>query len=586
MSAKEKSGIPVLEASLIGLISGFAAVLLSFGVSWLGTVRLHLSHLFGSSVILPIFGLLGGLFAGALVELVAPEASGSGIPQVRACLSRVVLPLDLRVALVKLVGGTLSLGAGFFMGREGPTVQLGAALAVPISKCFHTASRFKRKLIAAGAGAGLTAAFNAPLAGIVFVFEELLQEIDQSSILITLISSGIACLVLNMFSPPHIRSVISEMKPQMIVTTSDAWFYLLLAVLAGISGAAFNNGILASMKLSRFLKLSVTFKVAMAGLLSGAALSLFPESFCNFAGMRAHIVAGETDWHLVAVALVVYWILTMVAYGSGAPGGLFAPSLTFGSCLGSLIGFMEQSIVGSGSSTAFALVGMGAFFSAVARTPLTAIVITFELTTSFDLLVPLILCCLISSMIADALFEGGLYDHLMNLSGIGLNSGRCLAASSGLRVHDVMVADASTFSSNTPVNTILTAFNSVGQRSFVVVDGAELVGVITQTDLAKISDAMALEKLIVADIMTPHPVAVNADERLEDVMLLFGKYKFTWMPVINRDRLCGVIYKSAVLEKLYGLGAESFENAAEDSSDDLGREPESSESPVLSQSVE
>src|SRR5262249_26597821 len=150
-----ESYIPMLESCIIGLTAGLSAVLLSAGVNWLGTLRVHLSNIASPSFALPAFGLVGGLVAGLLVERVAPEASGSGIPQVRARLDRIVMPLDLRVALVKLLGGTIALGSGLFMGREGPTVQLGAALAAPLARWLPTTAEHKRQLIAAGAGAGL-----------------------------------------------------------------------------------------------------------------------------------------------------------------------------------------------------------------------------------------------------------------------------------------------------------------------------------------------------------------------------------------------------------------------------------------------
>lgn len=168
--------LAIFEACLIGLVSALGAVLLKSGVGWLGAWRVQTSLLLPAWFVLPGIGLTCGLLAGWLVERVAPETSGSGIPQVKAVLANVPIALDLRVALVKLVGGILALGSGLALGREGPTVQLSAALASQLSRWFPTSPDHRRQLIAAGAGAGLAAAFNTPIAGVLFVVEELLQD--------------------------------------------------------------------------------------------------------------------------------------------------------------------------------------------------------------------------------------------------------------------------------------------------------------------------------------------------------------------------------------------------------------------------
>ena len=171
-----KLNVPFIEAFFVGLAAGGSAVLLKFGVEWLGTLRLETANHYSLYIVLPAFGAIGGFLAGLLVDKVAPETAGSGIPQVKAALNRVRMTLDLRVAFAKLLGGLIVLGSGLFMGREGPTVQLGAAVAASLTRRGKNAVRYRRQLIAAGAGAGLAAAFNAPIAGVVLVFYEKLKD--------------------------------------------------------------------------------------------------------------------------------------------------------------------------------------------------------------------------------------------------------------------------------------------------------------------------------------------------------------------------------------------------------------------------
>lgn len=171
--------LAILEAILIGLVAALAAVLLRQSIYWLGGWRLKEALILPIWLLIPALGLAGGFLVGFLVERTAPEAFGSGVPQVKAALAYVPIPLNLRVAVVKLVSTTLALGSGFALGREGPTIQIGAALAAQLSRWLPASPEHQRQLIAAGAAAGLAASFDAPIAGVMFVIEELLQDFSH-----------------------------------------------------------------------------------------------------------------------------------------------------------------------------------------------------------------------------------------------------------------------------------------------------------------------------------------------------------------------------------------------------------------------
>lgn len=545
--------IPILESCIIGVVAGLSAVLLGVGVNWLGAFRVHLSTMLHANYVLPAFGLVGGLLAGLLVEKVAPEASGSGIPQVRALLDRMVMKLDLRIALVKLLGGTIALGSGFFMGREGPTVQLGAAIAAPLSKLLPTTAEHRRQLIAAGAGAGLTAAFNAPLAGVTFVLEELLKEVKPSTILITVVACSASCFVLNIFEPSAIRETARHVASTISFAPKDIPFFILLGIAAGLLGALFNHAILLSLNINRkYLRIPVTLRVGLAGLITGLIITVLPEDFRNYAGMRGEIITGVVPVSLVVVAFLEYYLLTLIAYGSGAPGGLFAPTLALGSSLGYLIGFAERSLTGIGSTEMFALVGMGAFFSGVARTPLTAIVITFELTENFELVTPLMFACVISSAVGEMVSKGGLYDQLMRWNNIYLHPPDTVKELAGnLQAKDVMRKDVKQFSSKDLVKDVLPLLNDSEQRGFPVVDKEKLVGVFTSASLYKLDKHEAFEQLTISKVMTPNPVALSPFDPMEEVLLLFSRYKFEWLAVAYLDKFQGMVFRADVVNTVF-----------------------------------
>ncbi|MFN7854126.1 MAG: chloride channel protein, partial [Dolichospermum sp.] len=173
-----RKGLAIAEASIIGIVAALSAVLLKQGSGWLGTWRVHTTHIFPAWISLPFIGLSLGFLSGWLVQRLAPEAAGSGIPQVKAVLANVPIKLSWRVAFVKLISSIIALGSGLTLGRQGPTVQVGAGLAAGMSRLVPTSPDHRRQMIAAGAGAGLAAAFNAPLAGVLFIIEELLQDLS------------------------------------------------------------------------------------------------------------------------------------------------------------------------------------------------------------------------------------------------------------------------------------------------------------------------------------------------------------------------------------------------------------------------
>lgn len=563
------------------------------GVDALGTLRVSLSDKYNPLIVLPAFGLIGGTIAGLLVQRVAPEASGSGIPQVRAALDRVKMPLDWRIAIVKLVGGTIALGSGLFMGREGPTVQLGAALAATMTKLTPGVNRYRRQLIASGAGAGLAAAFNAPLAGAVFVLEELLKEMKASTVVIALAASSAAALAVQLLWPESLANhgghgAAQISSEQIFFLPRDLPFYILLAFVAAVCGRLFNDGILFSLNLYRRISnWTISIKVGLAGLFTGLIIALTPESFHDYALLRGLIVTGAEGWPVVLFALFEFYVLAIMAYGSGAPGGLFAPSLAIGASLGFLVGSLENLILPAlipgilpgvttgtmfASTAAFSLVGMGAFFASVARVPLTAIVITFELTGNFNLLVPLMITCLLASAFGEIVSKGSLYERLMEWNGLFLQrAGESAEEAAVLKitVKDLMQTEQRTIGSQAPVKDLLDLFSEGHYQGMAVVDNGQLVGVMRQENLANLLHVEKAENvskpqsksqcqnLTISQVMTVRPVSVSPEENLDEILHLFTHHHYNWLPVTEsdrhqNDRYLGVIFQNDVIKALFG----------------------------------
>ncbi|MEB3180852.1 MAG: chloride channel protein [Nostocaceae cyanobacterium] len=540
--------LAIVEACVIGLVAALSAVALQQGSGWLGTWRVHASHMLPVGIALPVFGMVFGYLAGLLVERFAPEASGSGVPQVKANLANVPVQLSWRVGLVKLLGSIIALGSGITLGRQGPTVQVGAALAAAMMRWVPTSPDHRRQIIAAGAGAGLAAAFNAPIAGVLFVVEELLQDLSELTLGTAIIASFIGGVVSRLLGGRSLDLNLESSRYHSSFSLPELPFFLLLGILAGVLASLFTRGLVKSVKVYRLLHVSLPVRVAIAGLLSGVIVAMLPLEFRDNTGLREFVLVGSPKATLAAIAFVSQFILTLVAFGSGAPGGLFAPSLILGSTLGYLIGLFQVMILGVGSPTTYALAGMGAFFSAVSKVPITAIVIVFEMTTNFNLVLPLMIGSVTSYLIADRLDPGSLYDKLLKLQGITLEKE---TPSKGiltqLTAKDVMQPRVETLSADMNLDEVIQAFSTSHHRGFPVVEEGKLVGIVTQSDLAKIQDRNLTKYIALREIMTPQPVTVTPSQTLSNVLYLLDRQQISRLPVIDGRKLIGIITRADII---------------------------------------
>jgi CIC family chloride channel protein len=547
--------VAIVEACIIGVVSGLAAVSLKQGVEWLTLWRN--SSTFPLWISLPLIGLVGGSLSGWLVERLAPEASGSGIPQVKAAIGFAPIPLNLRVALVKLGSTLLALGSGLSLGRQGPTVQIGAGLAAQLSRWVPTSPEYRRQLISAGAAAGLAAGFNAPIAGVLFVVEELLQDFSGLTLGTAILASFIGAVVSRLLGGQGLNLVMGT--PTVNLSIYDLPFLAILGLLSGILGAMFGRGIFASLAFFRGLKgLGLPGRIGLAGLMTGIVGIFLPIAAADNTGLQEFLVTGSVGWQLVAIAFVTKFLLTLLAYGSGAAGGIFAPSLVLGAALGCLVSFLAQGVYTGfgtwpvpetlGDTTTYALTGMGAFFSAVTRVPITAIVIVFEMTADFNLVLPLMIGSGIAYLIADRASSGSIYNRLLATQGIHLEpTPQANNPWAHLKAADLMQRRVETLSGQMTLQEVVQAFSRSHHRGFPVVDNGKLVGIITQSDLGEVASRGLDSRCILENIMTPHPVTVSPEASLPHVLHLLNRLKVSRLPVTEGSKLVGIITRADII---------------------------------------
>ena len=540
----------IIEACVIGLVAAFAAVILKQGIGWLGGLRVYIVRSF-TPWLLPGIGMSCGVLAGWLLQW-NPETSGSGIPYVKAVLAKVPLTLNLRIAIVKLIGSVLVIGAGLPLGRQGPTVQVGAALAAQISGWFPTSPDYRRQIIAAGAGAGLAAGFNTPIAGVLFVVEALLQDMSGFTLGTAILASFIGAVVSRWLGGTGF--VFDQITPlQTGFSPQEIPFYLLMGALAGILGALFNNGIIAALNFNNRLRIPLTVRVGLAGLICGLAIALLPDDFLDSAGLREILIGGKANWQLALLAFTAQFMLTMLAYTTGAPGGLFAPVLIMGASLGLFIGLIQSFLLtGASAPLTYALAGMGTFFTAVTRVPITGIVIVFEMTTDFNIVLPLMISSAIAYLIAEIVAPNSLYDRLLAGKGINLEESTKEGILTTLTADDVMQRRVETISSKITFVEAVQALSRSRHRNLPVVDKGILVGIISQKELANYTDNPLVESTPISEIMFPSPITAIPTATLAHILHVLNRYNLSCLPVTEGKHLVGIITRSDIIRVTAG----------------------------------
>ena len=435
---RERISEPVVEESnvlvlaLLALVAGAASGLIA-AVFRLGLERAD--HWRDMLIILghdqPLVGFVlvvagcatAVALAAWLVRRFSPQASGSGIPQVEAALTGDLPPAPPRIVTVKFAGGLLAIGAGMALGREGPSVQMGAVVAHMLGKWFHRSWLDRRTLLAAGASAGLAVAFNAPIAGAIFVLEELVRRFETRIAVAALAASSTAILISRLFlgDAPDFQVTVSA---QAVTATGPlpyavaaVWpLYLTLGIVGGVGASLYSRAILGAMSLAA--RLDDRWPAEMQAAAIGAVIGLIGWFVPGLIGggdeITQRLLAGSSVTAIIPFAFLVRFGLGAVCYAARTPGGLFAPLLVLGAQLGLICGVLCQAIFPDLGidPAAFAVVGMAAFFTGVVQAPITGIVLVTEMTGAFTTLLPMLAACFAAMVVANLLRTAPIYDSL------------------------------------------------------------------------------------------------------------------------------------------------------------------------------
>jgi CIC family chloride channel protein len=561
----------LIIGALVGLvIAGFIYVTENLGVRMYPTGGAPWRRL-----VIPV---LGSLFSGYLLSRYFPNARGSGIPQTKAALFLRDGFISFRSVFGRFVCSSVSLASGIALGREGPSVHIGGGLASVLGRRLGLNSKRIRDLIPVGASAALAAAFNTPVAAVLFSLEEVMGDLHAPVLGSIVLSSATSWIVLHLLLGDE---PLFHVPSYQLVSPVEFISYAVLGVVGGLVSVCFVKLLLLIRK--HFLKLpkrTSWLHPAAGGLLVGVMGWFVPEVLGVGYGHVSEALNGQMALEMMAVLVVLKLVATAACYGTGNAGGIFGPSLFIGAMMGGSVGTLAHHFAPdfTGGVGAYALVGMGAAFAGIVRVPLTSVIMIFEMTRDYTIIVPLMISNLISFYISYRLQKEPIYEALQHQDGLHLPEG-ARARQELLVVRDAAVAPAHLLTAEDRFADALLLL-CAERNAWPVADGQRLLGMVSLADVQAASDAGSLAQSLAeipaasrpADSLTaknfPH---VHLDHSLDATLRRMASSEINVLPVVSRSDirdLKGVVTLKGILEA-YGIGAEGH-GAAPQVTEQLG----------------
>lgn len=521
-----------IQSVLVGLVSGLFVVL--FRISTDNVFSFIQKNIYDFWYIFLLITTLGGLISGYLVYKFAPEAKGSGIPYVKASLMHLGNLTRVRSIFVKFLGGIASIGTGMSLGREGPSVQLGAGSGALIGKLFKLSGTNKDKLISAGAGSAIAATFNAPIAGTIFVLEELMQKFNSSILFPVLIATVTASSLARYI----LGDKTSFQIPQLPQTAStNIIICIIIGIVSGILGVLFSKLIHKNNTLFEKIQTKPYFKTALAGLAAGIAGLIAPLVLGSGTHSVDLLLQNTIPFYAILLIFALKFLITPFCFGSGAVGGIFLPMLMLGAYLGYILGVITNSFGFDVNLTITALIGMAAFLSAVARTPITATVMVFEMTGGYNFILFIMLACAIADITAEKFNHKPIYSELIVNQAKNSKEAKLLETKT---VKDIMVNSTELISQNSLIIEVLSKMQTNNCNFYPVINEKQkLTGAIIKEDIEDALISCGNKSLKVQDIMDSN--IITADENLNLYTLYFRLHSNNCSTAIVTDKANNVI---------------------------------------------
>ena len=560
-------------ALLIGLATGFAAIAFRELIEFFNFALLERTlgwaeaNLPLGRAALPVITGAGGLVVGLMVHFFAREAKGHGVPEVMAAVAVRGGIIRPRVAIVKALASSICIGSGGSAGREGPIVQIGSSIGSSVGQLMHLSAQRVRTLVGCGAAAGIAATFNAPVAGALFSLEVILGDFGFANFAPVVISSVVGAAVGRWYfgNTPSLTVLHFQLR-----SWEELFLYVLLGVIAGVAGALFTRILYGEENFfDRVIKaIPSPLRTMAGGVLVGAVGIFLPQILGTGYGPIDAAVSNLYPFHFLLLLFAAKMFATSTTLGSGGSGGIFAPSLFMGATLGGAFGAGVRFLFPGFTAQpgAYALVGMGAMVAAATHAPLTAVVILFEMTDNYSIVLPLMAACVIALVVSRRLNHLSIYTTKLKRAGIELREGKDVDILQSIAARDVMQREFETVYSGMLFKDLLEFVQSARQNSFPVVDAAgRLVGVVSMQNLRRWINESSFSNVVVAEELAKRDiVTVSEDETLYTVWDKFERLDVESLPVVKRDDpgdLVGLLFRedayAAYTSRTVGVWAET-----------------------------
>ncbi|MGD8775224.1 MAG: chloride channel protein, partial [Syntrophobacterales bacterium] len=542
---------------LIGILAAYGALLFRFAIKFTQYCFYQDARdILAFADTLPTYLIialpaLGGLLVGPIIYFGAREAKGHGVPEVMEAVALRGGRIRPRVALIKILASGISIGSGGSVGREGPIVQIGSSIGSTLAQILKVPHFRQRTLVGCGAAAGIAATFNAPIAGVLFAVEVLLGDFGLTTFSPVVLSSVTATSISRYYLGDFPAFIIPSYK---VISLWEFLFYPLLGIAAGFAALLFISSLYKCEDLFEALKMPEYFKPALGGFLLGCILWKWPHVFGVGYGSINLSLENQLPLLLLFTLIFVKIVATSITLGSGESGGIFAPSLFIGAMTGGSFGYIVHRLFPliTASSGAYALVGMGALVAGTTHAPITAILIIFELTGSYKIILPLMISCIVSTIITTSLKRGSIYTIKLSRRGVDIAYGWEQSILQALKVRDIMNDQVVTIPEQMQlVDVINTLKNKDVSYLHVIDDSGALTGIISFRDIRPVLQEETVKRLIIArDVATTDVVTIRPFDNIQLALREMGGRGISQLPVVaesDNRKVIGTVSKRDVL---------------------------------------
>ncbi len=550
-------------AVAVGIVGGFGAVLFRWlihiisNLSFWQKFSIHfispLGNNLGLLVIIP--PAIGGLIVGIITYYFAPETKGHGVPEVMEAMFKKQGVIRPRVVIAKIIASGVCLGSGGSAGREGPIVQIGSAFGSSVSQILNLSVNERKILVGCGATAGIAATFNAPIAGVIFSVELILLELKTESFVPLVVSSVFATVISRLFLGSNPAFIV---PPYHFQSLYELFFYLALGIFAGFIGITESKLLYKVEDVFDYMKIHPIAKPVIGGAMLGVIGLGFPQVF----GVGYESISSLLNFNygnpsiylafILFLLLIAKMLALSITLGSGGSGGVFAPSLFIGAVGGTLFGIIVNMLFPSISAPypAYSLVGMAAVFASASRATLTSIIMVFEMTRDYKIIIPLIFACVVADVVSSIFYKDTIYTEKLSRRGIKIPKGLEANMMRYKHIEEIMVKNVLTVKERETVKSVKNKILKTGHHGFPIIDNyGNLIGIITGEDIINY-DNDELNICRVDKVCERRLIVTYPDETFDKAWEKMSSHGISHLPVVDRNnpnKLLGMITKTDII---------------------------------------